>query len=96
MTTQPVDALLARRSAEAPQPITSAPESPPVRRWNSGDLVLEPGCPVPSTVIRRLAGRTVLLRHVGLRDDHVIAVADLRAFADGWRVRCGTDYGDSH
>jgi hypothetical protein len=38
----------------------------------------------------------VLLRHVGLRDDHVIATADLRAFVDGWRVRCGTDYGDSH
>jgi hypothetical protein len=96
MTTQPVDALLARQSALAPQPITSAPESPPAPRWNPGDLVLEPGCPVPSVVIRRLDDPTVLLHHVGLWDDHVIAAADLRAFVDGCRVRCGTDYGDSH
>jgi signal transduction histidine kinase len=91
MTTQPVDALLARQSAVAPPPIASAPESPPAPRWNPGDLVLEPGCPVPSIVIRCLADPTVLLRHVGLWDDHVIAVADLRALVDGWRVRCGTE-----
>jgi hypothetical protein len=51
---------------------------------------------VSSIVIRRLADPTVHLRRVGMSDDHLMSLADLRAFVDGPNVRYGTDYGNSH
>src|SRR4051794_3143683 len=101
MTTPRSDAPSARPSAVL-HPITSTAGSPPlrllgpVRRWNPGDLVLEPDCPLPSTVIGHVDDRTVLLRHVRMCDDHVVAAPVLRVFVDGGRVRSGIDYGDSH
>jgi hypothetical protein len=53
-------------------------------------------CCVSSILIRRLADPTVHLRRVGMSDDHLMSLADLRAFVDGPNVRYGTDYGNSH
>ena len=68
-----------------------------VRRgvWEPGSLVLEPASQVPSSVIVQVDASTAVVRHVGTCDDHPVALADLRPFADGARVRVGSDYGDS-
>ncbi len=63
--------------------------------YPAGSLVLEPGAQEPSSVIRHLDDATVLVRHTGTQDDHPAAVADLAPFADGRRVRCAADFGDS-
>jgi hypothetical protein len=69
--------------------------TPRQQAYPAGSLVLEPGAHRPSSVIRRLDDATVLVRHVGTQDDHPAAVADLAPFADGRRVRCAADFGDS-
>ena len=63
--------------------------------WDPGALVLEPASAVPSSVIVQIDARNALVRHVGTCDDHPVALADLRPFADGSRVRVGSDFGDS-
>ena len=63
--------------------------------WEAGALVLEPSSSVPSSVIQQIDSVTALVRHVGTCDDHPVALADLRPFADGARVRVGSDFGDS-
>jgi hypothetical protein len=60
-----------------------------------GALALEPGARVPSSVIRHVDDATVLVRHVGTQDDHPVRITALTAFADGYRVVVGSDYGDS-
>jgi hypothetical protein len=59
-----------------------------------GALAFEPGDRVPSSVIRHVDDATVLVRHVGTQDDHPVAIKELRAFADGYRVVVGSDFGD--
>jgi hypothetical protein len=59
-----------------------------------GALALEPGARVPSSVIRHVDDATLLVRHVGTQDDHPVAINALTAFADGYRVVIGADYGD--
>jgi hypothetical protein len=61
-----------------------------------GALVLEPASDVPSSVIGQIDAVTALVRHVGTCDDHAVALATLRPFADGCRVRVGADFGSSH
>jgi hypothetical protein len=63
--------------------------------WAPGSLVHEPASQVPSSVIVQIDARTALVRHVGTCDDHPVALADLRPFADGAQVRLGSDFGDS-
>ena len=58
----------------------------------AGALVLEPGATVPSSVIRQVDASRALVRHVGTCDDHLVALDDLRPFADGDRVRVGVDF----
>jgi len=60
-----------------------------------GTLVLEPARQVASSVIGQIDAVTALVRHVGTCDDHAVALADLRPFADGNRVRVGVDFGSS-
>jgi hypothetical protein len=62
----------------------------------AGSLVIEPGAREPSSVIRHVDELTVLVRHVGTQDDHPAHVATLKAFADGYRVVVGADFGDSY
>jgi hypothetical protein len=47
-----------------------------------GALVVEPGAPTPSSVIRQIDAVTALVRHVGTCDDHPAAIRDLVSFAD--------------
>ena len=63
--------------------------------WEPGSLVHEPASQVPSSIIIQIDAQTALVRHVGTCDDHPVAIADLRPFADGARVRVGSDFGDS-
>jgi hypothetical protein len=63
--------------------------------WAPGSLVHEPASQVPSSIIVQIDARTALVRHVGTCDDHPVALDDLRPFADGARVRVGSDFGDS-
>ena len=60
-----------------------------------GTLVLEPADQVPSSVIVQIDAVTALVRHVGTCDDHAVRLADLRPFADGNRVRVGSDFGNA-
>jgi len=47
-----------------------------------GALVVEPGAPTPSSVIRQIDAVTALVRHVGTCDDHPAPIRDLVPFAD--------------
>jgi hypothetical protein len=47
-----------------------------------GALVLEPGAPTPSSVIRQIDAVTALVRHVGTCDDHPTPIRDLVSFAE--------------
>ena len=46
-----------------------------------GALVVEPGAPTPSSVIRQIDAVTALVRHVGTCDDHPARIRDLVPFA---------------
>jgi hypothetical protein len=62
--------------------------------WDPGSLVIEPRSAVPSSLIVQIDANTALVRHVGTCDDHAVALAELRPFADGARVRVGSDFGN--
>jgi hypothetical protein len=47
-----------------------------------GALVVEPGAPTPSSVIRQIDAVTALVRHVGTCDDHPAPIRDLVSLAD--------------
>jgi hypothetical protein len=68
-----------------------SPHHPPL--CQAGALVLEPETTTPSSVIRQVDAARALVRHVGTCDDHLVAIDDLRPFADGRWVRVGYDFG---
>jgi hypothetical protein len=58
-----------------------------------GALVIEPGSPTFSSIVRLVDAETAVVRHVGGFDDHTVALRTLQALSA--RIRVGADFSDS-